>query len=91
MSKQIESMRSGLTAIKSLLSRDPCIHANTAIQMIDAMLAEQPAREPLTDEQRRETINRAWNDYLRGECDDSFGWYLSHAIEAAHGITGEQK
>lgn len=30
----------GLVAIKTLLSRDPCVHANTAIQMIDAMLAE---------------------------------------------------
>ena len=33
----------GLVAIKTLLSRDPCAHANTAIQMIDAILAEQPA------------------------------------------------
>lgn len=33
----------GLVAIKTLLSRDPCVHANTAIQMIDAILAEQPA------------------------------------------------
>lgn len=38
----------GLVAIKTLLSRDPCGHANTAIQMIDAILAEQPAqRKPL--------------------------------------------
>lgn len=36
----------GLVAIKTLLSRDPCVHANTAIQMIDAMLAEQPAPPP---------------------------------------------
>lgn len=34
----------GLVAIKTLLSRDPCVHANTAIQMIDAILAEQPAQ-----------------------------------------------
>jgi hypothetical protein len=33
----------GLVAIKTLLSRDPCVHANTAIQMIDAILAEQSA------------------------------------------------
>lgn len=33
----------GLVAIKTLLSRDPCVHANTAIQMIDTILAEQPA------------------------------------------------
>lgn len=38
----------GLAAIKTLLSRDPCVHANTAIQMIDAILAEQPAQhEPV--------------------------------------------
>jgi hypothetical protein len=39
----------GLVAIKTLLSRDPCGHANTAIKMIDAILAEQPAPlQPLT-------------------------------------------
>ena len=48
-----------------------------------------PASKPLSDEQRRETINRAWNDYLRGEGDDSFSWYLSQAIEADHGIKGD--
>ena len=35
----------GLVAIKMLLSRDPCVHANTAIQMIDAILAEQLAQQ----------------------------------------------
>lgn len=35
----------GLVAIKTLLSRDPCVHAHTAIQMIDAILAEQPAQQ----------------------------------------------
>jgi hypothetical protein len=39
----------GLVAIKTLLSRDPRVHANTAIQMIDAILAEQPAQQR-TDE-----------------------------------------
>ena len=34
----------GLVAIKTLLSRDPCVHANKAIQMIDAIIAEQPAQ-----------------------------------------------
>ena len=39
----------GLVAIKTLLSRDPCVHANTAIEMINAILAEQPApvQEPV--------------------------------------------
>ena len=32
----------GLVAIKTLLSRDPCGHANIAIEMIDAILKEQP-------------------------------------------------
>jgi hypothetical protein len=31
----------GLVAIKTLLSRDPCAHANTAIQMIDAILVKE--------------------------------------------------
>jgi hypothetical protein len=33
----------GLVAIKTLLSRDPCVHANTAIEMIDAILKEHTA------------------------------------------------
>ncbi len=36
----------GLVAIKTLLSRDPCAHATVAIQMIDAILKEHPAKEP---------------------------------------------
>jgi hypothetical protein len=45
----------GLVAIKTLLSRDPCVHANTAIEMIDAILKEHSAAQPvawvgLTDE-----------------------------------------
>ena len=42
----------GLVAIKTLLSRDPCAHAKVAIEMIDALLAEQPApaQEPDPDE-----------------------------------------
>lgn len=64
MSKQIEPTRIGLAAIKSLLSRDPCIHANTAIQMIDAMLAEQPAQqEPLVTKNKSGiTLHVGWDD-----------------------------
>jgi hypothetical protein len=51
----------GLVAIKTLLSRDPCAHANTAIEMIDAILATPPAAQRqwvgLTDEERN-TITR---------------------------------
>jgi hypothetical protein len=36
----------GLVAIKTLLGRDPCVHANTAIGMIDAILKEHPAAQP---------------------------------------------
>jgi hypothetical protein len=41
----------GLAAIKTLLSRDPCAHANVAIKMIDAMLTEQPA--PAQDDRNK--------------------------------------
>jgi hypothetical protein len=37
----------GLVAIKTLLSRDPCVHANTAIEMIDAILKEHRAAQPV--------------------------------------------
>jgi len=38
---------SGLVAIKTLLSRDPCAHAKVAIEMIDAMLAANPQPVPV--------------------------------------------
>jgi len=38
---------SGLVAIKTLLSRDPCAHAKVAIEMIDAMLAAEPQPVPV--------------------------------------------
>jgi hypothetical protein len=40
----------GLVAIKTLLSRDPCVHANTAIEMIDAILKEHPTAQPAVQE-----------------------------------------
>jgi hypothetical protein len=40
----------GLVAIKTLLGRDPCVHANTAIEMIDAILKEHLAAQPAVQE-----------------------------------------
>jgi hypothetical protein len=44
----------GLVAIKTLLSRDPCVHANTAIEMIDAILSAPaqpaPVQEPVASD-----------------------------------------
>jgi hypothetical protein len=54
----------GLVAIKTLLSRDPCVHANTAIEMIDAILSApaQPAptswMEMVTANLVREGVNK---------------------------------
>ena len=58
----------GLVAIKTLLSRDPCVHADTAIQMIDAILAEQPAQQPTvpdaltTADKESPEYTDGWND-----------------------------
>jgi len=38
---------SGLVAIKTLLSRDPCAHAKLAIEIIDAMLSADPPPAPV--------------------------------------------
>ena len=74
----------GLVAIKTLLSRDPCGHASTAIQMIDAILAEHPAqRKPLTGAQIA-AIDDEIMKSPRGYCIK-----FARAIEAAHGIKGE--
>jgi hypothetical protein len=55
----------GLVAIKTLLSRDPCVHANTAIEMIDAILKNTPPAAQrqwvgLTEQER----NKIRFDYL---------------------------
>ena len=54
----------GLVAIKTLLSRDPCVHANTAIQMIDAILAEQPTLPDAIgpNEDELPAYAAGWND-----------------------------
>jgi hypothetical protein len=59
----------GLVAIKTLLSRDPCVHANTAIEMIDAVLKEYPAAQPAvpdaihhTDLSEHPQYIEGWND-----------------------------
>jgi hypothetical protein len=68
----------GLVAIKTLLSRDPCVHANTAIEMIDAILKEHPAapvQEPVASlsELQKDAANLlfalhdAW-PYVHGQC-----------------------
>jgi hypothetical protein len=51
----------GLVAIKTLLSRDPCVHANTAIEMIDAILKEHPGAQPAPMQPIGEVIGR--NEY----------------------------
>jgi hypothetical protein len=55
----------GLVAIKTLLSRDPCIHANTAIEMIDAILKEHPAAQPAVQEGRDWSLLEATQESLR--------------------------
>jgi len=51
----------GLVAIKTLLSRDPCVHANTAIEMIDAILNAPAAQRQwvgLTDDEWQDLSDR---------------------------------
>jgi hypothetical protein len=63
----------GLVAIKTLLSRDPCVHANTAIEMIDAILKEHPAAQPAPVQEPWKY--RRWNDEAeKWELTDDCGW-----------------
>jgi hypothetical protein len=57
----------GLVAIKTLLGRDPCVHANTAIEMINAILNTHPASQPavpdaITDNSESTEYRTGWND-----------------------------
>ena len=43
--------------------------------------------KPLTDEQRRELMSKAWNKWLSNKDDGRlFAWDFSFEVEAAHGI-----
>jgi hypothetical protein len=79
----------GLVAIKTLLSRDPCVHANTAIEMIDAILKEHPAAQPapvpLTVAQKG-AIHAATASMRFYEAVE----FAIRKTEAAHGITKGQ-
>jgi hypothetical protein len=55
----------GLVAIKTLLGRDPCVHANIAIEMIDAILKEHPAAQPAVQEGRDWSLLEATQESLR--------------------------
>jgi hypothetical protein len=61
----------GLVAIKTLLSRDPCVHANTAIEMIDAILKEHTAA-PVQELQRYSPNGEGGMEV------DSLGAYVKH-------------
>jgi hypothetical protein len=69
----------GLVAIKTLLSRDPCVHANTAIEMLDAILKEHPAAQPAPVQ---EPVAQAWAEGYRAGIDDE------RTSEANIGIAG---
>jgi hypothetical protein len=67
----------GLVAIKTLLSRDPCVHANTAIEMIDAILSAHAQPAPV-----QEPVAQAWDEGYRAGIDDE------RTSEASIGIAG---
>ena len=46
-----------------------------------------PQRKPLTDEQRKDLMNKAWDKWLSGKDDNHlFAWHFSFEVEAAHDI-----
>ncbi len=62
---------SGLVAIKTLLSRDPCAHAKVAIEMIDEMLAAAPQPVPVKtyhDGKPWPVAPKPWVGLTRSEC-----------------------
>ena len=60
----------GLVAIKTLLSRDPCVHANTAIEMIEAILKEHTAAQPAVPDAMTSADIQEHIEYVAGwnEC-----------------------
>jgi len=55
--------------------------------MLTPLYTTPPQRKPLTDEQRQELMNKAWNKWLSRKDDGHlFAWDFSFEVEAAHGI-----
>jgi hypothetical protein len=65
----------GLVAIKTLLSRDPCVHANTAIEMIDAILKEHTAAPPVQEPVAWEAIEKVAQERYKIVPSDSSMFY----------------
>jgi hypothetical protein len=61
--------------------------AQRIIDLYTAPPAQPPQRKPMTDEQRKDLMNKAWNKWLGGEDDNhTFAWHFSFEVEAAHNI-----
>lgn len=94
--KQIEALKLALEAAKGIrlaISEGRTAHAenDAAIleHIINNALAEQPAQpsKPLTDEQIEQCMKQAYATVQGRNLEHAF----ARAIEAAHGITGEQR
>ena len=79
--------------IKSVTMR--CKDYDIALPIIDTdfgrvlvgQVSTPPQRKPLTEEQRKDLMNKAWDKWLGGEDDNHlFAWHFSFEVEAAHGI-----
>jgi hypothetical protein len=73
----------------------PCVRhcESTAYEIVirglkgDIERLKAAQRKPLTDEQRQELINKAWNEWLSRKDDGRpFAWSFSFEVEAAHNI-----
>jgi len=61
----------------------------TGLAAAFAHITAPPQRKPLTDEQRKDLMNKAWDKWLSGKDDNHlFAWHFSFEVEAAHGIKG---
>ena len=69
----------GLVAIKTLLSRDPCVHANTAIEMLDAILKEHPAAQRQWVGLSQDELDAMFSNTIKGK--KLVNW-VARAIEA---------
>ena len=62
-------------------------HTEKPFEGATPIYTSPPQRKPLTDEQRKDLMNKAWNKWLGGEDDNHlFAWHFSFEVEAAHGI-----
>jgi len=87
LGQEIEQAPGAWLSTDSIGERYLCFDKPLDNNPVQPLFTTPPQRKPLTDEQRKDLMNKAWNKWLGGEDDNHlFAWHFSFEVEAAHNI-----